>query len=65
MKIAVTITKEERAKTYNAVFIDPCRDIECREIDCESCPLQKAAEEMRKAQETFINILNSFVEVEE
>ena len=61
MKIATTITKEERAKTYNAVYIDPCRDIECTGIDCDDCPLQKAAEELRKAQETFINILNSFV----
>ena len=65
MKIAITITKEERAKTYNAVYIDPCRDIECTGIDCENCPLQNVAEEMRKAQESFINVLNSFVVVEE
>ena len=65
MKIAITITKEERTKTYNAVYIDPCRDIECVGIDCDECPLQSAAEDVRKAQETFINILNSFKVVEE
>ena len=65
MKITTTITKEERAKTYNAVFIDPCKHIKCTEIDCAECPLQGSAEELRKAQETFVNILNSFVVVEE
>ena len=64
MKIAITITKEERVKTYNAVYTDPCKDIECVGIDCEDCPLNNAATEVRKAQEAFVNILNSFTVVE-
>lgn len=65
MKITTTITKEERARTYNAVLNDPCKDIDCAEIDCETCPLHSAAIKMRKAQERFIDILDSMVVIEE
>ena len=65
MKITTTITKTERAKTYNAVYIDPCKEINCAEINCEDCPLQGASEDLRRAQEAFVNILNSFAVVGE
>lgn len=65
MKIAITITKEERVKTYNAVYIDPCRDIECAGIDCDNCPLQNVSEAVRKAQDAFIKVLNSITVVGE
>ena len=65
MKISTTITKKEKVETSNLVWVDPCKHIECSGIDCEACPLQKAAEEMRKAQETFMTILGSFPAVDE
>ena len=65
MKISTTITKKEKVETQNLVWVDPCKHIECSGIDCEACPLQKAAEEMRKAQETFMTILGSFPVVDE
>lgn len=60
MKFNITITEVELQNTINAVYIDPCADIECAGIDCDNCPLQVAAEECRKAQDKFINILKSF-----
>lgn len=65
MKITTTITKEERAKTYNLVYVDPCKEINCEEVDCENCPLQAVAENVRKAQDGFISVLNSITVVEE
>ena len=60
MKINITITKTELRNTKNIVYVDPCTHIECAGVDCNNCPLQVAAEECRKAQDKFINILNSF-----
>lgn len=60
MKINVTITEAELLNTINTVYIDPCAHIECASVNCDNCPLQVAAEECRKAQEKFINIINSF-----
>lgn len=60
MKINITITEVELQNTINAIYIDPCSHIDCAGIDCNNCPLQAAAEECRKAQEKFADILNSF-----
>ena len=60
MKINITVTETEVQNTIDTVYVDPCAHIECVGIDCDHCPLQVAAEECRKAQEKFINILNSF-----
>ena len=65
MKITITITKEEQAKTYNLIYVDPCKEINCGGIDCEACPLQAVAENLRKAQEGFISALSSIAIVEE
>ena len=65
MKITTTITKEERAKTYKLVYVAPCKEINCEGIDCENCPLQAVAEAMRKAQDSFISVLNSLTIAEE
>lgn len=65
MKITTTITKEERAKTYNLVYVDPCKEIDCTGIDCENCPLQATAEVLRKAQESFVSVLSSIPIAEE
>lgn len=65
MKITTTITKEERAKTYNLVYVDPCKEIHCEEIDCENCPLQAVAENLRKAQDGFLSVFASLVVTEE
>lgn len=63
MKIQTTITKEERDNTKNIIMVDPCTHILCREIDCHECPLRESAEELRKAQEKFMRVLNE-IEVE-
>lgn len=65
MKITTTITKEERAKTYNLVYVDPCEEIVCNGVDCASCPLQAVADKVRKAQDGFISVLNSLTIAEE
>lgn len=64
MKVSVTITKEEKNRAESAIMIDPCMHIECCEIDCNSCPLREAAEELRKAQDNFNKILQSIEEEE-
>lgn len=65
MKITIAITKEERTKTYNLVYVDPCKEINCTGIDCENCPLQTVSEKVRKAQDGFISVLNSITIAEE
>lgn len=64
MKVSVTISKEEKNETENVILKDPCAHIECGEIDCNSCPLREAAEELRKAQDNFNKILQSIEEEE-
>lgn len=65
MKITTTITKEERAKTYNLVYIDPCKEIDCTGIRCENCPLQSTVEVLHRAQESFVSVLDSLTIAEE
>jgi hypothetical protein len=60
MKINITITEVELQNTIKAVYIDPCASIDCTGVNCDNCPLQVAAEECRKAQDKFIDILKSF-----
>lgn len=60
MKINITITEVELQDTINAVYVDPCINIDCADIDCDNCPLQVVAEEYRKAQDKFVNKLKSF-----
>lgn len=60
MKINITITETELQNTINTIYVDPCAHIDCAGVDCGNCPLQAAAEECRRAQEKFINILNGF-----
>lgn len=63
MKIQITITKEERDNTTNIIMIDPCRHINCGQIDCGQCPLRENAEMLRREQENFMRVLNE-IEVE-
>ena len=63
MKIQITITKEERDCTEHIIMVDPCFHIKCGQIDCKQCPLRENAEELRKAQERFMRVLNE-IEVE-
>lgn len=62
MKVSITITKQEKNKTEDLIIMDPCRHIECAEIDCDTCPLREAAEELRKAQQNFNKVLQSIEE---
>ena len=57
MKIKITLTKAEKDETLDLVVFDPCTAIDCREISCEECPLHSAAYDLRKAQDTFVNLL--------
>ena len=57
MKVEITITKAEKDETLDWVVFDPCAVIDCREISCEECPLHSAAYDLRKAQDTFVNLL--------
>ena len=65
MKITVTITKEEREKTSNLVYVEPCKEINCSGINCENCPLQPVAENLRIAEDAFLSVLNSIAVAEE
>ena len=57
MKIEITLTKREKDETIDLVTYDPCGCIDCRGIDCEECPLRNAAEDVRRAGEAFVNVL--------
>ena len=62
MKISVTLTKEEKNKTQELIFVDPCTHINCGIIDCDNCPLHEVAVALRKAQESFSKVLQSIDE---
>lgn len=64
MVITTTITLKEKKETIDRLDVDPCSRIECANIDCETCPLREAAEAVRKAQNTFLRLLDEF-EIEE
>lgn len=64
MKITVTLTQKERTETIDRLDFDPCSRIQCANIDCENCPLRESAEAVRKAQNTFLRLLDEF-EIEE
>lgn len=55
----IIITKEEYENTKSLVYVDPCAEIDCGAIDCNHCPLQATATELRKAQDEFFKVLNN------
>lgn len=55
----IIITKEEYENTKSLVYVDPCAEIKCGEIDCNHCPLQATATELRDAQDNFFKVLNN------
>ena len=57
MKIEIILTKTEKDETIDLVVFDPCAAINCREIDCNECPLRNVAEDVRRAGEAFVNVL--------
>lgn len=61
MKIATIITKEEKDNTTNAIWVDPCKHIQCGSIDCDVCPLKRQAEKLREAQNDFLNVLGTLI----
>ena len=58
MKITTTMTLKEKIDTTRKLDVDPCSCIECGSIDCDTCPLREAAEYLRKAQNTFLRLVN-------
>ena len=58
MKIQITLTKAEKEETLDIVTFDPCAAIHCRKIDCDECPLQCVAEDVRRAGVAFANVLD-------
>ena len=65
MKIQITLTKAEKDETLDLVNFDPCAAINCREIDCDECPLQCVAEDIRRAGEAFANVLDKLTVVDD
>ena len=57
MKVAVTMSKEEKKKVLDQVLFDPCEHIECRNIDCVNCPLREAAVKLRDAIDDFDRVI--------
>ena len=58
MKISTTITQIEVEATKTMLNFDPCTHIQCGELECANCPLHECAEELRKAQTRFEQILD-------
>lgn len=65
MKITITMTKEEKNNTENAILVDPCAHIQCSSIDCERCPLQAHVQKLREVQEDFLKALKMITVEEE
>jgi hypothetical protein len=65
MKVTATLTKKEYADTYNLVWFDPCKHIDCSAIQCEACPLQKVVEKLRDAQSEYMQVISHLPKVDE
>jgi hypothetical protein len=65
MKVTTTITQKEYADTYNLIWVDPCKHIDCSAIKCEECPLQKVAEKLREAQAEYMQVIDHLPKVDE
>lgn len=57
MKVDILITKEEKDETLDLVVFDSCAVIDCRELNCEECPLHGVAHDLRKAQDAFVKVI--------
>ena len=55
----ITISELERKNSVDLIYVDPCAEIDCGNIDCNHCPLQETAHELRQAQENFCKVLNA------
>lgn len=58
------MTAKEYEETKKNVMYDPCHFIDCSTLNCSFCPLRETAENLRKAQEDFKDVLNSFYQGE-
>ena len=65
MKVIATITKKEYADTYNLVWFDPCKHIDCSGVKCEECPLHKVADKLRDAQAEYMQVVDHLPQVDE
>ena len=55
----IIITEKEVENTKEIILHDPCEHIMCADFDCDHCPLQEYAQSLRRAQDKFIDVLNS------
>jgi hypothetical protein len=55
----IVMTTKEYEETRDNIFVDPCAFIECGTLNCDHCPLREAAQNMRDAQDKFMNVINS------
>lgn len=55
----IVISTKECKETKEKILVDPCAFIECGVLDCNFCPLQEAARQLREAQNNFTNTINS------
>lgn len=59
MKIAVTMTKEEKKRVLDQILFDPCEHINCADVNCNQCPLHEAVVRMREAIDNLDNVIDS------
>ena len=62
MKIAITMTKGEKNRILDQVLFDPCEQVECKNIECEQCPLHSAVVSLRKAMDKFDEVVTAIPE---
>ena len=60
----IVMTKKEYEETMDLLIMDPCESIECNNLDCDYCPFREAAQKVREAHNSFIDIVKSIYEGE-
>ena len=59
MKIAVTMTKEEKKKVLDQILFDPCEHINCADVNCNQCPWHEAVVRMREAIDNLDSVIDA------
>ena len=54
MKISVTFTEEEKKKILEHLYINPCKEIQCGDMNCCGCPFEEEVNAYTKARNALL-----------
>ena len=64
VNMKIVMTTKEYEETKDNILVDPCAFIDCTTLTCNHCPLRETAQQLREAQDNFMNIVGSIYQGE-